>query len=160
MKPTTMKPTTMKLIITTPLALILETDDVVHVRAEDETGAFGVLAGHADFLTVLTVSVITWRDGSGAEHYAAVRGGVLQVSGGRAITVGAPEAVVGDDLRRLQTEVLATFRRRLAEERAAHMDAQRLYFAAIRQIYRFVRSERTAAVPGGPGPVPIEAAGA
>ena len=43
----------MKLTIVTPLAVIIETDGVVHLRAEDETGAFGILSGHADFLTAL-----------------------------------------------------------------------------------------------------------
>ena len=29
----------MKLTVTTPLAIVVDTDDVVHLRAEDETGA-------------------------------------------------------------------------------------------------------------------------
>ena len=37
-----------------------------HLRAEDDTGAFGILPGHADFLTVLAVSVVTWRDDAAA----------------------------------------------------------------------------------------------
>ena len=141
----------MKLVITTPLAVIVETDGVAHLRAEDETGAFGILPGHADFLTALAVSVMTWRDGGDAEHHAAVRGGMLEVRDGGAITVATREAVASDDLRRLETEVLAVFRRAAVEEQAARTDAQRLYLAAIRQICRFLRSERAPAVPGGPG---------
>ncbi len=58
----------MKLIVTTPSAVVVEADSVHHVRAEDETGAFGILPDHADFLTVLAISVITWErsDGRGA----------------------------------------------------------------------------------------------
>ena len=56
----------MRLTIATPLAILLETGDVVHLRAEDETGSFGILAGHADFLTALSVSVVTWRGQRGA----------------------------------------------------------------------------------------------
>ena len=52
----------MRLTVTTPLAIVVEADDVAHLRAEDETGAFGILPGHADFLTALAVSVVTWRD--------------------------------------------------------------------------------------------------
>jgi F-type H+-transporting ATPase subunit epsilon len=141
----------MKLTVSTPLAIVTEADDVAHLRAEDETGAFGILPGHADFLTALAVSVVSWRDRHGAEHHLAVRGGMLEVSGGNAITVATREAVADDDLHRLQAEVLATFKRRTEEEVMARTDAQRLYLAAMRQIYRFLKSDRAAAVPGGPG---------
>jgi F-type H+-transporting ATPase subunit epsilon len=118
-----------KLAVTTPLAVVVEAGDVAHLRAEDASGAFGILPGHADFLTALAVSVASWRDANGAER----------------------EAVVGDDLRRLETEVLATFRRSIEQERSAHTDAQRLYLAAIRQICRFLKHERAPAIPGAPG---------
>ena len=144
----------MRLAVTTPLAIVVETDNVVHLRAEDETGAFGILPGHADFLTALAVSVVSWRDSGGAEHHAAVRGGMLEVLGGDMIAIATREAVPGDDLHRLETDVLAAFLRDLEEERSARSDAQRLYLAAIRQISRFLRSERPPAVPGGPGVPP------
>ena len=113
----------MRLSVATPLAIVVEADDVTHVRAEDETGAFGILTGHADFLTVLAVSVLSWRDGSGVEHHVAVRGGALEVRSGDTIAVATPEATPGDDLGHLESDVLAGFRRRLAEEQAARTDA-------------------------------------
>ena len=61
----------MKLVVTTPLAIAVDDGDAAHLRAEDETGAFGVLPGHADFLTALSNSVVTWRDRAGGEHHAA-----------------------------------------------------------------------------------------
>jgi F-type H+-transporting ATPase subunit epsilon len=125
----------MKLTVTTPLAIAVEVDGVAHLRAEDETGAFGILPGHADFLTALAVSVVTWRDAKGAERHVAVRGGMLEVSRGEAIAIATREAVPGDD--------------QLTEEQAARADAQRLYLAAIRQIYRYLRPGRVPAVPGG-----------
>ena len=141
----------MKLAVTTPLAIVTEADDVAHLRAEDESGAFGILPGHADFLTALAVSVVSWRDRAGAEHHLAVRGGMLEVRGGDAITIATREAVASDDLKHLETEVVASFRRGLEEERTARADSQRLYLAAIRQICRFLRSDRSPAIPGGPG---------
>jgi len=142
----------MKLTVTTPLAIVASAADVAHLRAEDETGAFGILSGHADFLTALSVSVVSWRDHDGAEHHLAVRGGTLEVVDGDTITIATREAVADDDLGRLQREVLARMRRRLEEEQTARIDAQRLYLAAIRQICRFLTSERAPAVPGGPAP--------
>ena len=47
--------------------------------------AFGILPGHADFLTALSISVVTWRDQAGAEHHLAVRGGMLEVRGGERV---------------------------------------------------------------------------
>jgi len=141
----------MKLLVSTPLAIVLDRSDVAYLRAEDETGAFGVLPRHADFLTVLAVSVVSWRDEAGAEHHLAVRGGMLEVRGGRTIRIATREAVADDDLRRLESEVLATFRRRAEEERKARTDAQRLYLAAIRQIYRLVRPDRAPGPTGASG---------
>lgn len=142
----------MRLSVATPLAIVVDAGDVAQLRAEDDTGSFGILAGHADFLTALAVSVVSWRDTQGAEHYVAVRGGMLQVRRGSTIEIATPEAVRGDDLGRLEADVLVGFRRELAEEQAAHADAQRLYMAAIRQIVRFLRPEKSVGLPGGYAP--------
>ena len=135
----------MKLTVTTPLAIVVDVEDVTHLRAEDETGAFGILPSHADFLTALAVSVVSWRNGQGAEHHVAVHGGMLEVRGGSTIAIATREAVPGDDLHGLESEVLVRFRRQLAEEQAARKDAQRLYLAAIRQICHFLRPGRSSA---------------
>jgi F-type H+-transporting ATPase subunit epsilon len=138
----------MRLSVTTPLAVITDVEEVRHLRAEDETGAFGILPGHADFLTALSLSVVSWRDAGGAEHHLAVRGGMLEVRGGTVIRIATREAVAGDDLHRIETEVLASFQRRSDEELTARTDAQRLYLAAIRQICHYLRPERARALPG------------
>jgi F-type H+-transporting ATPase subunit epsilon len=145
----------MRLTVSTPLAIVVESDDVVHLRAEDATGAFGILAGHADFLTALAISVASWRDRQGAEHYVAVRGGMLEVTGGDTITIATREAVASDDLGTLEPEVITAFHRRVDEERAARTDAQRLYLAAIRQICRFLRPS-SSMIPGGPGATQLD----
>jgi F-type H+-transporting ATPase subunit epsilon len=129
----------MKLTISTPLAIVVEVEGVEHLRAEDSTGAFGILPRHADFLTVLPASVVTWRDARGSEHHAAVRDGVLEVRDGITIAVAAREAVAGDDLLWLESEVLTRFRQQITEEHVARVDAERLYLAAIRQIFKVVR---------------------
>jgi len=99
----------MKLRITIPTAVVAELDDVVHLHAEDASGAFGILRRHADFLTVLETSVVSWRRAGGAEGHCAVRGG-------EQIAIATREAVLGDDLVRLEAEVLETFRHKTAEE--------------------------------------------
>ncbi len=141
----------MKLTVATPLAIVVDTAEVAHLRAEDETGAFGILPGHAPFLTALAVSVVSWRDSGGAEHHVAARGGLLTVAGPpTAISIATPEAVLDDNLERLEGEVLAAFRRHVDDERAARADARRLYLAAIRQILRFLRPGGGQGAPGSP----------
>ena len=139
----------MRLDITTLFTTVLRTEDAVHVRAEDSSGAFGILHGHADFLTVLAISVLAWRDRRGREHYVAVRGGMLSVRDGSSVSVATPEAVPGDDLHRLEADVLTRFQRQLDEERAARTAAQRLHLAAIRQIMQLLRPEQGHVPPVG-----------
>ena len=108
----------MKLIVATPTSVAVDAD-VVSVRAEDETGGFGILDGHADFLTVLPISILRWRASDGAENYCALRRGVLTVSGGTTVHVAAREAIVSDDFEHLETVVLARFREAAEEEHEA-----------------------------------------
>jgi F-type H+-transporting ATPase subunit epsilon len=129
----------MRLVITTPTAIVVKADNANYVRAEDSTGAFGIEPGHADFLTVLTVSVLMWRDLSGLEHLAAVRGGVLHVREGQSVDVATREALLGDDLKNLREVVVARMKQNVEIEQAARFGALGLQHAAIQQIYRYLR---------------------
>ena len=129
----------MRLMVVTPTEVALDQNAVRHVRAEDSTGAFGIEHGHADFLSTLAVCVVRWRDDQGKEHYVAVRGGVLRVRGGESVEIATREAVRGDDLGRLRSEVLAVMREDIDAERVARSGALRMEHAAIRQIYRYLR---------------------
>jgi F-type H+-transporting ATPase subunit epsilon len=129
----------MKLVVITPTEVPLDEEAVRHIRAEDQSGAFGIEPGHANFLTTLVVCVVRWRDRRGDEHYVAVRGGVLRVRGGEVVEIATREAVVNDDLGHLHSEVLASMRQNADTERSARSGVLRLEHAAIRQIYRYLR---------------------
>jgi len=131
----------MMLVVLTPQTVVVERD-VVHVRAEDESGAFGVLDGHADLLTALTVSVLVYRDAERREHFVAVRGGLLTVTAGRRTEVLTRDAVAGDDLQTLERDVLTRFRRTAADEEQARRGAGRLESALLRRVADYVRIER------------------
>ncbi|MDB5362142.1 MAG: atpC [Rhodospirillales bacterium] len=131
----------MKLRITTPLAVMVEEDGILGLRAEDGSGGFGILPDHADFLTSLAISVVGWKSAGGAQHYAAVRRGVLSVTAGRDIEIATREAVLGDDLATLDETVLARFRADIETERSEHVDSTRLQLSAIRQIMRHLRPD-------------------
>ncbi len=131
-------PMALRLIVTTPTAIVLDESAVRYVRAEDPSGAFGIEPGHAEFLTTLSICVVRWRDG-GREHYIAVRGGVLRVRAGKVVEIATREAAVSDDLAHLRTEVLVAMRKNVEAERAARSGVLSLEHAAIRQIYRYLR---------------------
>ena len=95
------------LTVTTPAQILIESGDVVAVRAEDQSGSFGILPGHADLLTVLVPSVVRWRTADGAARFCAVRGGVFTVASGRDVAVACREGVVGDSLDELEAKVRA-----------------------------------------------------
>jgi F-type H+-transporting ATPase subunit epsilon len=132
----------MRLLITIPTAVVIDDPDVVAVRAEDESGSFGILKGHADFLTVLTVSVVAWHRADGRQRYCAVRRGVLRVDAGSQVAIATREAIVGDDLDHLEQVVVAQFRTVLEAERTARTGSLQLQMKAIRQIVRYLRPER------------------
>jgi F-type H+-transporting ATPase subunit epsilon len=133
----------MRLLITDPISVVVDAPDVRSVRAEDESGSFGVLPGHADFLTTLALSVVAWRDAAGARHYCAVRRGIFSVTGGEQVQVATREAHLGDDLDELETVVLAGYRAQTDAERTASTAAARLRMQAIRQIAGLLKSGRT-----------------
>jgi F-type H+-transporting ATPase subunit epsilon len=132
----------MRLLITTPMAVVVDETGVVSVRAEDESGSFGILKGHADFLTAVTVSVVSWRNQAGKQRFCAVRRGVLSVSGGHEVAIATRAAIPGDDLAHLEQVVLGDFRNAIESERVSRTQSLRLQMKAIRQIVRYLRPEK------------------
>jgi F-type H+-transporting ATPase subunit epsilon len=124
----------MRLQITTPLSVVVDEDGILALRAEDATGSFGILPGHADFLTSLVVSIVSWQSGNETRHHCAVRGGVLSIDAGRDIAVATREAVTSDDLVTLDQTILSRFRADIETERTERVESTRLQLNAIRQI--------------------------
>ena len=138
---------TLHLTVTTPAQILVESDNVVAVRAEDQSGSFGILPGHADLLTVLVPSVLRWRTADGAARFCAVRGGVFTVSSGRDVAVACREGVVGDSLDELQAKVRAVRAQELEADREARVEQIRLHALAVRQLVRYLRPNAAPAAP-------------
>lgn len=131
----------MRLVVLTPQAAIVDRE-VVHVRAEDASGAFGLLDRHSDLLTALSVSVLVYRDPDRREHFAAVRGGILSVTGGNRVEVLTREAVSGDDLDVLKHDVLERFRKVIADEERGRSGVSRMEGALLRRVADYMHLER------------------
>lgn len=131
----------MKLKIVTPLAVVVN-EDIDSLRAEDASGSFGILEGHAPFLTSLAISIVSWRKAD-HETFCAVRGGVMTVSGATEIAIASREAVPGDDITTLDTDVLARFHADMDAERVEHVETVRLQLHAIRRMISRMQSSGT-----------------
>lgn len=149
----------MKLVVTTPTSVVATVEDVVHIRAEDGTGAFGIEPGHADFVTVLPTSVVTWRGRDGGEGFVVVRGGVLTVRQGNLTEIAARGAASDRDISTLGQVALEQFQRSEDVEEETRTADTRLHLAAIRQIERVLQAQRGVDTPlprldaaGGAGP--------
>jgi F-type H+-transporting ATPase subunit epsilon len=110
--------------------LSLECDEV---RAPGTDGGFGVLPGHAPFITSLDAGVLTYVIG-GVTHSYAVAGGFLEVAENRVtvlaeyaqpvasidpVAARAELAAAAERLRKVHTQDEATFRREEAAVRQA-----------------------------------------
>jgi F-type H+-transporting ATPase subunit epsilon len=139
----------MRLLITTPTAIVVDESNVSSVRAQDDSGSFGILRGHADLLTALNISIVSWHAPDNRVCYCAVRRGVLSVTGGTEVAIATREAIPGDDLDRLEEIVLDEFRKRSETERASRTESLQLQMKAIRQIVQYLRPDRRSVMEGG-----------
>jgi F-type H+-transporting ATPase subunit epsilon len=130
---------TLHLTIATPASVLVDNAQVVALRAEDESGSFGILPGHADFLTVLAPCVLRWRGSEGVPHFCAVKEGVLRVFDGHNVSIACRDGVLGDALDALEALVRAARAQRLDVVRQARVEQTRLHAQAVRQLLRYLR---------------------
>jgi F-type H+-transporting ATPase subunit epsilon len=143
----------LRLTITTPTTVLVDSADVASVRAEDESGGFGILPGHADLLTVLPASVVRWRERSGATRFCAVRGGVFIVSGGERVAIACRQGTTGDDLSALETDVRKMRKAEAEADKSARVEQMRLHAHAVRQLMRYLRPDRPSEFGSPPGSI-------
>lgn len=132
------------LTIATPMDLLVDEPSVRTLRAADESGAFGILPGHTDFLTALPASVVRWTGPDGDLHFCALRAGLMTVTNGTRIAIACREGVLGDDLAALEAEVEKLRAEDRDAARRAQVEQMRLHARAVRQLVRFLH-------PGRPG---------
>lgn len=132
---------TLTLVISTPLDVILQADDVRSFRAEDESGGFGIQPGHTPMLTVLPACVARWRRAGEDWSFCALRGGVLTVERGAEIRIACRQGVLGSDLSKLERGVQAHLEAEDDAARAARVEQARMHVRAIRQIMLHISDE-------------------
>jgi F-type H+-transporting ATPase subunit epsilon len=131
--------TALHLTITTPAVVLVDSDDVASVRAEDASGSFGILPSHADLLTMLAPSVVRWRTVAGHTGFCAVKGGVLTVSQGRRVAIACRKGIVSASLQTLEERVHAVRAEQVEADRRARVAQAQLHMRAVRQLVRYLR---------------------
>lgn len=86
-------------------------DDVVQFVAADESGSFGLLAGHARFVAVLRYGLARFADSGGRWRYLALPGGVLDFRDNR-LSLATVRYFLGEErdgiCRQLEEEMART----------------------------------------------------
>jgi F-type H+-transporting ATPase subunit epsilon len=124
----------LSLEITTPMRLVVA-EQVDEVVAPGIEGYFGVLPGHAPFLTTLGTGVVTYRIGR-EEHQLAVAGGFAEVRNDKVIIL-ADSAERPQEIDRARAErAKERAERRLSGRTQDEVDYARCQAALARAVTR------------------------
>lgn len=124
--------------IITPLKVFER--EIRYIRLRDETGFFGVMKGHADFLTILVPSLGYYNDKSGKETFIAVDGGIFSVRGG-IVTLISREAFESEDAEKLGNIIDGVFAGREESETAFSGMIQGIEKSFIQKTAEFIRGK-------------------
>jgi F-type H+-transporting ATPase subunit epsilon len=126
--------------IATPTRLVVS-ETVDEVIAPGSEGYFGVLPGHAPFLTTLGTGEVTYRDGRD-ERYLAVAGGFAEVRNDKVIIL-ADSAERTDEIDRARAErARERAEQRLAGRSQDEVDYARAACALARAVNRLQVASR------------------
>jgi F-type H+-transporting ATPase subunit epsilon len=124
----------LNLEIATPMRLVVA-ERVDEVVAPGIEGYFGVLPGHAPFLTTLGVGVVTYRSGRD-EHQLAIAGGFAEVRNDKVIIL-ADSAERPEEIDRARAErAKERAERRVSGRAQDEVDYARAQAALMRALVR------------------------
>jgi F-type H+-transporting ATPase subunit epsilon len=122
----------MELEIIVPDEVIIDIQ-ISSMSAADKSGRFGLLPNHQKFITLLVPCVISFREESGRERYAAVDGGLLLMEK-NLVSIATREAVIADRLDDVADRVELMLSARRAEERSARGEFAGLRAELLREL--------------------------
>jgi len=122
---------TFDLIILTPTEK-KEIKDIEFFRGEDESGSFGILANHIEFLTILTESIaIVKKDQK--EFYFAFNKGVFRFAK-NSLTISTREFVESEKLSDLKDIIENRFKKIQKQEKIFRQNIQKLEKEFIKRV--------------------------
>jgi len=130
--------------LATPTRMLVtaEADEIVAPGVE---GYFGVLPGHAAFLTTLAPGAVTYRSGQ-TEHRVAVTGGFAEVSAGRVIILAEnaerPEEIDRERAERARLRAEMRLQGKSPDGSQENVDFSRAMAALARALTRLLVTNR------------------
>ncbi len=88
---------------------------VTYLRLKDESGYFGIMKNHADFLTIIEPSLGFYRSINEKEFFIALDGGILAIKSGR-VTINTREIFESEDPEKLSRTIDETIVKRHESE--------------------------------------------
>lgn len=88
---------------------------VTYLRLKDESGYFGIMKNHADFLTIIEPSLGFYRGINEKEIFIALDGGILTIKSGR-VTINTREIFESEDPEKLSRIIDETIVKRRESE--------------------------------------------
>ena len=125
-----------RLSVVTPTSMFER--EIKHIRLKDETGFFGVMKNHIDFLTVLVPSLCYYRDANDREMFLAVDRGILDVRGGTA-SLTSREVHESEDAENLAEIIEKTILDRTGAEQAFRKMLEGIERSFVEKTIEFVR---------------------
>jgi len=125
-----------RLSVVTPTSMFER--EIKHIRLKDETGFFGVMKNHIDFLTVLVPSLCYYRDANDREMFLAVDGGILDVRGGT-VSLTSREIHESEDADKLAEIIEKTILDRTGAEQAFRKMLEGIERSFVEKTIEFVR---------------------
>jgi F-type H+-transporting ATPase subunit epsilon len=98
-------------------------DRISSFVGEDASGSFGILAGHARFMTVLSFGLARYRSAGQPWQYLALPGAVLDFRNNE-LAIASRHYLCDDDYERISTRLAGQL---LAEEEELHAMKQSLH---------------------------------
>lgn len=90
--------------------------EITYIRLKDETGSFGIMKGHIDFITVLVPSLCYYRNMDNREVFLAVDGGILSIRKG-VVLLTSREVFESEDAEGLSEIIENTILKRAESEK-------------------------------------------
>lgn len=89
--------------------------EITYLKLRDESGYFGIMAGHGEFLTVLEPGLGSYKDATGRVQYFALDGGFLLVEKEK-VVLSVYEFFEGESPEELLQLISETIRKRKESE--------------------------------------------
>ena len=125
-----------RLSVVTPTSMFER--EIKHIRLKDETGFFGVMKNHIDFLTVLVPSLCYYIDANDREMFLAVDGGILDVRGGT-VSLTSREIHESEDAENLAEIIEKTILERTGSEQAFREMLEGIEKSFMKKTIEFMR---------------------